>query len=398
MTPPNFNTDGASLFSPCASTTPGRYRYRCTSPLAESELPSYFLNEPITRENVIARLNWLSQAYSQAKTHNKVGLAEKYLALAAVHVRFIVKAEIPITPNIKAMLTSMDIYLPQETDKRGGIRSGVSKAIHIAGLLVSSPGSTIDKIVANTSDDSGIGDASLGGVSAAHKAKDGLEVRVIYGWDGTYANGTKKYVPIGKIISPTNDGVIAGFTVQETNDDAGKERRYLAFSSATGFTGYSDDAHPAALSIVDGIHSNGYLSPSMDGIVVIENGKVKIYNVNKTEMAERIARALLSNQSAFQSNLLVDRGENIVSPESSGKRDQRRILATFMDGTSAIIQLDPYLSLYEAAQIIRNIPGINNAVNLDTGGGNVGGYAGGENWQYFSSGHTAHTVFYYKIQ
>ncbi|OGC24013.1 hypothetical protein A3J90_01880 [candidate division WOR-1 bacterium RIFOXYC2_FULL_37_10] len=54
------------------------------------------------------------------------------------------------------------------------------------------------------------------------------------------------------------------------------------------------------------------------------------------------------------------------------------------------------LSLYEAAQILRSIPAINSAVNLDTGGGNVGGYADGENWQFFSSGHTARSVFYYK--
>ena len=160
-------------------------------------------------------------------------------------------------------------------------------------------------------------------------------------------------------------------------------KQYLVFSSANYRTDETDletgNWHPATLAIVGGKPFNLFVDPSIDGLVTIKDGKPQISNqkeMNEAQVISFVDSSIDNGNTVFQSSLLVFKGKNLVPANASRPSlDNRRVLATFQDGSYGIIQINKHLKLDELSDFLSKIPGIENAVNLDTGGGNLGGFA-----------------------
>jgi len=104
------------------------------------------------------------------------------------------------------------------------------------------------------------------------------------------------------------------------------------------------------------IRTPGYL---MGGEPMRFRERIEDFNlfVNKVKRA---------SASVMQGMLLLYDGELQLTEKSSGAPDKRRLLAVMADGSFALLDIDPRVTLLEAAVLARKM-GARHAINLDTG-------------------------------
>lgn len=309
---------------------------------------------------VKGRLTQLGALYRKSLANNPI-LARQSRLMAARYIEQAKKAGIA-NEFLRDLAQPLGIHLPIVK----GIRVSIG---NIFGNYA--PGKAVQKIVANV------------GMSDAEHDPVVTDSRVTLGRSQELAAGLSRQPihldhrnydgPIGEIItvSPSSQAR-AHYTVHKTSHAKAAQRGYALFTSAN----YSiDETRPATATIVDGTAHNLYVAPHVDGIVTIKNGQLAIRNAQETDIYAAMEEGLKSGGTLFQSNLLVHHGRNIVPQEGASKDyDVRRVLVTFGDGRYGMIQINEYLNLYELGEVLRKIPGIQSAVNVDTGGSNVAGY------------------------
>lgn len=200
--------------------------------------------------------------------------------------------------------------------------------------------------------------------------------------------------PIATIISGNySKGARVGYT---SNVGSGivvgdLENRFGNSLSAIAVGAYTTGMRKLAeFAVQDGTVSN-YLVSNRDGLAVFyPDGTVEIKKVSALKksdiatagyqmsedpldfrsnpqdfmiLAKKFKRA---KASAFQGHLLLHNGEVQVAANSSPFQDKRRCLAVMSDGSFALIDFGPKITLLEAAVLARKM-GVKDLMNLDTG-------------------------------
>ncbi|MFA5839410.1 MAG: hypothetical protein WC890_01985 [Candidatus Margulisiibacteriota bacterium] len=343
----------------------------CGSPLSEeSNAIRLWEAEGLSPSSqaIPTRLEKLSQVYQKAVKDNAVELAQRCQILAMKYVQAAEKSNMN-RESIRPLAESMGIYIPRSRGRIAGVA-------HVASLYSSNSSGTSMKIQANLIDsgqDPQYINADLSFTS---------ETPILFGGQGVAGidislliDGTPTIV--GKIIVVDQNIASLEYLPKEMNGPKAAQEGWIVFSSANYSVTVGNYPNcttvPGTISIRDGIPSNLYPSSST-GAVVIRNGVPEILQANPDEMVALAAEAMSSGGTMFQSHLLVHNGESIVPTSSDTDRDVRRVLITLDSGGFALVQIDEFITLYELSKIIEKIPNIKEAVNLDTGGGNVGGY------------------------
>ncbi|MFH1386954.1 MAG: phosphodiester glycosidase family protein [bacterium] len=192
-----------------------------------------------------------------------------------------------------------------------------------------------------------------------------------YEIDDIYANNET----IGKVFLFSPQATKISFVKGRTEKDQGN---ILLYCSGPYFT---DRDHPVGFSAINGAFVNKLVNDEMGGLVMISPAGLKISpisdpttNLTSTEGLNQLTkRVKAGNLSVFQGHLLLHQGVEIISNNSKPSRESRRLLANFNDGRFGIIDIEEKVTLYEAAVFARKL-GATEAVNLDTGGFNKGGY------------------------
>lgn len=337
---------------------------------------------PPSRSEINSKFEQVAQIYSRS-----VASGDKDLALRArlLAVKFVYQMEKDgLGKESRETAKTLGIYVPITANK-------ASKAIK---GLWNSPSTTTQKLWANTF---GGSDLNFSTVTVQTRAEEkigpGRAHAVIASDDGT------NFKRIGDMTKFPAGGTRVNYTVysRPVSQDAALMKGDLAFSSASYITfidgkGTDRRATPAALSIRDGKADNLRISPTMHGIIMITNGQPQIINQKNMSTEDRlnfVRKALETGGTLFQSNLLVFNGKNIVPENGSSKEvDVRRVLATFADGSFAIISFTESLNIYDLGHVLEKL-GVQAAVNLDTGSWNVGG-AGGNSYGS-TAGHSGYT-------
>ncbi len=341
-----------------------------TKPQSEAERRFVtFKKTTPTVDNVHELLKTLADIYRLAEQQDPA-VSRKCRITAAEYVKFALKNGVE-KDTLRELVVPFGIHLP------------IVKSFTIQiGNVVSNygPGRAAQKITAEVMEeeqhDSRFTDSPVSvslGDWAIHNGLQGFDISI-----GTEA--------IGFLIRIKPDsGLNLGYTVEELSHEGAEQKGYRLFAAAN----YSvNETIPATVSIVNGEPSNLYVAPHMDGIVVIRNGKPEIFNADRTDIFKVMDETMAQGGTMFQSNLIVHNGTNTVPKDgSSYSADIRRILVTFNDGSYGIVQIDDYIDLYEAGQILTKIPNLVHAVNLDTGGSNVAGYQQ-EDGSYYHTGET----------
>ena len=156
---------------------------------------------------------------------------------------------------------------------------------------------------------------------------------------------------------------------------------FIAFGSGTYVSDPKNLSTPVGFAVNEGKEINTYLDRNNHAIVVINGGQLSVYDYKETPWGDLTGtRSMTSflhfyrdqHSSVFQSHLLIHKGKSQVGTNSNAEIQSRRILITLYDNDAALIYFDSPLTLYEAAHILKQIPGIGSAVNLDTGINNCG--------------------------
>jgi|GEM_PF-2891183 len=346
-----------------------------SNPPAENRL-NVIENSAVTEKNAKSLLIELVGLYEKAAASGKRDLARKCQTAAIKIVLFVAKNKLEIE-GFKENAGKLGIKIPSA-------QSNWKKAF--AGSY--STNALIQKAAANTFSPGGRQDfyttAAVDSKETDEQVKEGMAVydlQVICDESGALRSIGKAIVVSGQ--SMLKLGYLAG---EPVSYNTAKQRNYLVFASAN-YTSIKNT--PATLSIKGGKPHNLYLSPDMHGLVIIKNGRPKIINIKKVnqdgavevdyaKVQEATETALAEGGTVFQTNLIVYNGQSIVPPAGSEKRDVRRALVIFDDGSFGIVNFSESITLYELSKLLEStqVEGkqVATAVNLDTGGCNVGGY------------------------
>ncbi len=330
-------------------------------------------NKDYLKANFKDNLFFLAEAYSQAQKHKNYDLAKKIRFFAIKYIILAQKNKLNLG-EVRASAARIGIKIPYDF--------GVpSKVLHIFQLGIQHPKSATKKIFNNISKnehDPIYEDPDIRISSSFSKIAGGLKKHNIY----LHKNNSN--TKIGEMIPiPLDAHVSAGYTNKQADQKAAIYQKYILFSSAAYsirdlnglFANPKLPNCPAALSITNGKPDNLFVSSSLHGIVIIKDGRPLILDAREIDVINIIEDALNSKGTVFQSNLIIHEAKNIVPKEDSSlRKDVRRVLVTFTDGSYGIIQINKHIDLYELGEILAKIPNIKEAVNLDTGGGNMGGY------------------------
>jgi hypothetical protein len=170
-------------------------------------------------------------------------------------------------------------------------------------------------------------------------------------------------------------------TVPPQEIERSHPNNFVAFGSGAYVSDSSSSAMPVGLTVHEGEEINTYLDHNNRGIVVINDGRLAVYDYQKTPWGNLAAAKGMGNflafyrerhSSVFQSHLLVHEGRSQVGTNSSTEQAYRRVLLALNDNNAALVYFDSPVTLYETAKILEQIPGIRSAVNLDTGINNCG--------------------------
>lgn len=320
-----------------------------------------------TQSNAKQNLTELAEVYKKSIAKNDLALARECQLVAIKYIAFVYEKMNP-DPFID-LGVQLRIYIPSKITRS-------QKATHIASQVVSNPGHTLGKMWENIGKTAHRAEFASGTVAltpTGNQLSDGVE---------SYAlnlNGEK----IGEVLMvPEKAAVSASYHVFELQDYTGytygeNTKDFILFTSANYTSDFVDNI-PATLSIVNGQPRNLFLSPQMHGLVTVEQGRPRISNLKLNPPLPMIAEAIApgSNVSLFQSNLIVDGGQNqVLDKESSTTRDKRRVLVTGTEpGKFGIVQVNSFVDLYELGNLVSRLPNIGSAVNLDTGGCDLAGY------------------------
>ncbi|MBU0671489.1 MAG: hypothetical protein KJ732_00505 [Candidatus Margulisbacteria bacterium] len=324
---------------------------------------SQWENSSFSTGNVRSRMEFIVSAYNRALERGDEGFSQRCQILAMDAALFIENNGMN-RESFESLFTQVGIHFPRNR--------GLSVTIgHVAALLVQNPNGTAQKIYSNLTDDEHNHEYVNAQVQlSATPASLGHGLTSTKLLIQSNDNDSKEFSGILVRVSPDSSAQ-AGYLVQHMSGPVAAQQGYIVFAAAN----YSiNEDIPASLAIVNGQPANLYQSPTMDGLVVIENGRPRIVSVDDVDVGAIVGQTLSNNGSLFQTNLLIHGGQNIVPDGASTETDVRRALVTFQDGSYGIVQINEYIDLYEFAGMLSQIPGIREAVNLDTGGSNVGGF------------------------
>lgn len=312
------------------------------------------------------RLEFLASAYEKALQNHDLDFARECQLQAARDIQFAEQNKMNLDA-LRPIAARLGVHIP--TVK--------SISVSIGNINNYTPGHFAQKVIKNVTEsghDEYLIGAKIKMVPTHKNLRGGLRhFNIVIPNYSTIKSAQEEEKVIGELIMvPPNAPVSIYYKVQNmTTREIAEKFIPLVFSSAN----YSiNETTPATLSIVNGNPYNLYVSSSMDGLVVIRNGRPEVHNAREEDVFQLAREALSSNGTIFQTHLIVYRGRSIVPENASDSKDVRRVLVIFNDGSYGIIHFSEYLDLYELGRILEKIPGINAAVNLDTGGSDVSGY------------------------
>ncbi|MFA4844853.1 MAG: hypothetical protein WC632_07920 [Candidatus Margulisiibacteriota bacterium] len=319
-----------------------------------------------SQSNTRQNLTILAEIFKKAIEKNDQSLARECQLTAVKYVAFIYEK---LNPEPFAdTAASLGIHIPNKISRS-------KKAGHIASQIYYNPSHALGKIMENVGKGGHRPEYISGSVeltATGNRLSGGVENFALH------LNNEK----IGEVLMvPPEAAVSASYLVYDQQDYTGYDygestKDFILFSSANYASDFVDNI-PATLSIVNGKPRNLFLAPQMHGLVTIDNGRPKINNIKLQPPLPIISAALApgSSVSMFQTNLIVDGGQNLVpDKESSPSRDRRRVLLTGGEGQYGIVQVNSYVDLFELGSIVAKLPNVGSAVNLDTGGCDLAGY------------------------
>ncbi len=351
-------------------------------------------NQP-TVSNVFSQLEFLASAYDKGLAQNDAELCRQCQLLASKHVLFAKQNKMQIDEPIKETARRLGVHIPSDS------KTFVAQLINVT--INYSPSNAAQKIGGSFFEKQ-----YHDRYAKAHLSTSEHEIKLPGGIQhyNLFLESERVQDNIGEMIhvSADNNVVSAGYTVERFSHQEAAQKGYLVFCAANYSSSKVNRPIPATASIVSGKAHNLYVDATMHGIVVMKNGRPEIFDTRENDIHGLMEKSLVSGGTMFQCNLLVKNGGNIVPAQgSSHEVSLRRVLATFNDGSYSIIQINRYVDLYDAGEILAKIADIKNAVNLDTGGSNVAGYRYGDaNYQFIGETRnligtvTSATMFYVK--
>lgn len=142
------------------------------------------------------------------------------------------------------------------------------------------------------------------------------------------------------------------------------------FCIAGAFT--SKDTEVDGLSIENGIKKTSSLNKALNGFVEIKSGKVSFYQFNDSLIETIAKKAMDSESSLFQQQLLI-KDKNIILCNVFGNRENKRRALIEKDGFFSVVQSLEDITIWDFQKALKEIE-VLNAIYLDMGSWSEGWY------------------------